>query len=51
MTEGARRGALEFTPAGRMGTAEEVADAAMFLALNKFANGSQVVLDGGLSAT
>ncbi|KAG0642052.1 hypothetical protein HOY80DRAFT_918103 [Tuber brumale] len=51
MTERARRDALEFTPMKRVGTAEEVADAAMFLALNKFANGSQVVLDGGLSAT
>ncbi|PWW77750.1 NAD(P)-binding protein [Tuber magnatum] len=51
MTEGARREALEFTPMKRMGTAEEVADAAVFLALNKFANGSQIVLDGGLSST
>ncbi|RPB05925.1 NAD(P)-binding protein [Choiromyces venosus 120613-1] len=51
MTEGARKDALELTPMKRMGTAEEVADAAMFLALNRFANGSQVVLDGGFSAT
>ncbi|ORY80949.1 hypothetical protein BCR37DRAFT_348451 [Protomyces lactucae-debilis] len=34
---------------GRIGTAAEVADAALFLATNQFANGMTLTLDGGLS--
>ncbi|KAF7512200.1 hypothetical protein GJ744_002362 [Endocarpon pusillum] len=37
-------------PAGRFGTAEEVADAAFFLATNEYANNCVLNLDGGLSA-
>lgn len=51
MADNARESVLEQIPAGRLGTTEEVADAAMFLAVNRLANGTQVVLDGGLSAT
>jgi NAD(P)-dependent dehydrogenase (short-subunit alcohol dehydrogenase family) len=51
MTDGARKAALEMTPSGEFGTTEGIADAAMFLALNRFVNGSQIVVDGGLSAT
>jgi len=38
-------------PLGRFGTAEEVADAAFFLAANRYANNCVLNLDGGLSAT
>ncbi|ROT42351.1 NAD(P)-binding protein [Sodiomyces alkalinus F11] len=37
-------------PLGRLGTAEEVADAAVFLAQNPYANNCILNLDGGLSA-
>lgn len=37
-------------PAGRFGTPEEVADAAVFLATNEYANNCVLNLDGGLSA-
>jgi len=37
-------------PLKRLGTPEEVADAAMFLALNNYANNCNLNLDGGLSA-
>ncbi|KAL2759749.1 hypothetical protein ACRALDRAFT_1079257 [Sodiomyces alcalophilus JCM 7366] len=37
-------------PLGRLGTAEEVADAAVFLAQNPYANNCIMNLDGGLSA-
>lgn len=38
-------------PLGRFGTAEEVADAAAFLAKNPYAHNTVLNLDGGLSAT
>jgi len=37
-------------PLGRMGTVEEVADAAAFLAKNPYANNCVLNIDGGLSA-
>lgn len=39
-------------PAGRFGTPEEVADAALFLAsdMSSFVNGTRLVVDGGLTA-
>lgn len=37
-------------PLGRVGTAEEVADAAFFLATNSYANNCLLNIDGGLSA-
>jgi NAD(P)-dependent dehydrogenase (short-subunit alcohol dehydrogenase family) len=37
-------------PAKRFGTPEEVADAAVFLATNDYANNCVLNLDGGLSA-
>jgi NAD(P)-dependent dehydrogenase (short-subunit alcohol dehydrogenase family) len=37
-------------PMGRLGTADEVADAALFLATNEYANNCVLNLDGGLSA-
>jgi NAD(P)-dependent dehydrogenase (short-subunit alcohol dehydrogenase family) len=41
---------LRQIPAGRFGKPEEVADAALFLARNQYANNCVVNLDGGLSA-
>jgi NAD(P)-dependent dehydrogenase (short-subunit alcohol dehydrogenase family) len=38
-------------PLDRFGTPEEVADAAVFLAANEYANNCVLNLDGGLSAT
>lgn len=40
---------LNRTGIGRIGTIEEVAHAAVFLAESEFANGSILTLDGGLS--
>lgn len=37
-------------PLGRLGKAEEVADAAAFLAQNSYANNCVLTIDGGLSA-
>ena len=37
-------------PLGRFGTAEEVADAALFLATNQYAHNCVLNLDGGTSA-
>lgn len=37
-------------PLGRFATVEEVADAALFLAANEYANNCVLNLDGGLSA-
>lgn len=51
MTPQAREEALAKIPCGRFGTVEEVADAAVFLATNAYANNCIVNLDGGLSAT
>ncbi|RKF61776.1 3-oxoacyl- reductase FabG [Erysiphe neolycopersici] len=50
MTPQARTHALENIPVGRFGQATEIADAAIFLACNKYANNCVLVLDGGLSA-
>lgn len=38
-------------PLGRLGLAEEVADAAAFLVKNPYAHNTVLNLDGGLSAT
>jgi NAD(P)-dependent dehydrogenase (short-subunit alcohol dehydrogenase family) len=51
MSPEAQEEAINATPIGRMGTPEEVADAALFLATNQFANNCVLNLDGGLSAT
>lgn len=42
--------AAQLCPLGRMGTAEEAADAMFFLALASYCNGSVLVMDGGSSA-
>lgn len=42
---------LDETPLGRIADPAEVADAALFLATNTFANNCVLNLDGGLSAT
>lgn len=41
---------LKDTPLNRVGAPDEVADAAIFLAANAFANNCVLNLDGGLSA-
>lgn len=46
-----RAQALKGIPQKRFGTCEEVADAAIFLAANQYANNCVLNLDGGLSAT
>ncbi len=38
-------------PLGRLGTPEEIADAAVFLATNTYMTGQEIVVDGGLSLT
>ncbi|MCJ1318832.1 hypothetical protein MMC15_004163 [Xylographa vitiligo] len=50
MTQQARSAALQSIPQARFGTPEEIADAAMFLATNAYANNCILNLDGGLSA-
>ncbi|KAK2794404.1 hypothetical protein FQN51_000847 [Onygenales sp. PD_10] len=45
-----REKALQAIPLGRFGRVEEVADAAVFLARNEYANNCVLNLDGGLSA-
>jgi NAD(P)-dependent dehydrogenase (short-subunit alcohol dehydrogenase family) len=50
LTETARESYLKQCPLGRLGTPDEVADAAMFLITNRFANNCVLNLDGGLSA-
>ncbi|RKF72087.1 3-oxoacyl- reductase FabG [Golovinomyces cichoracearum] len=50
MTSIERSKALEDIPLGRFGLTAEVADAAVFLASNKYANNCTLNLDGGLSA-
>jgi NAD(P)-dependent dehydrogenase (short-subunit alcohol dehydrogenase family) len=50
MTPEARSAALDAIPMNRFGTAAEIADAALFLAANKYANNCVLNLDGGLSA-
>ena len=50
MTPEAREEALNAIPLKRFGEADEIADAALFLATNKYANNCVLNLDGGLSA-
>ena len=50
MTPEARSEALNSIPVGRFGQASEIADAAVFLATNLYANNCVIKLDGGLSA-
>ncbi|PBP25692.1 hypothetical protein BUE80_DR003396 [Diplocarpon rosae] len=50
MTPEARSNALNSIPLGRFGQAAEIADAAVFLATNKYASNCVLNLDGGLSA-
>jgi NAD(P)-dependent dehydrogenase (short-subunit alcohol dehydrogenase family) len=44
---------MAVTPAARMGTAEEVANVALFLASDQssYVNGANIVVDGGRTAT
>jgi len=51
MTPEARSEALNAIPLKRFGHADEIADAAVFLANNQYANNCVLNLDGGLSAT
>ena len=51
MTPDARSRALAAIPLGRFGSVQDVADAALFLVLNEYANNCVLNLDGGLSAT
>ncbi|KAK8219237.1 hypothetical protein M8818_000970 [Zalaria obscura] len=51
MTPQAREEALSKIPLKRFGSAEEIAEAAIFLAANSYANNCVINLDGGLSAT
>ena len=51
MTPKARLEAINAIPLKRFGEATEIADAAVFLATNKYANNCVLNLDGGLSAT
>ncbi|KAF4452495.1 putative 3-oxoacyl [Fusarium austroafricanum] len=48
--EGKKNIYIKDCPAGRVGTPDEVADAALFLATNRFANNCVLNLDGGYSA-
>ncbi|KAF1349056.1 hypothetical protein BDV97DRAFT_197600 [Delphinella strobiligena] len=50
MSAKAREEALAKIPAGRFGTVDEVAEAAVFLASSTYANNCIINLDGGLSA-
>jgi NAD(P)-dependent dehydrogenase (short-subunit alcohol dehydrogenase family) len=45
-----RSQALASIPLGHFGNVSEIADAAVFLATNKYANNCVLNLDGGLSA-
>lgn len=45
-----REKAVNAIPAKRFGEVDEIADAALFLATNKYANNCLLNLDGGLSA-
>ncbi|KAI4727273.1 NAD(P)-binding protein [Aureobasidium sp. EXF-10728] len=46
----ARDAAIAKIPAGRFGTVDEIADAAVFLCGNQYANNTVLNIDGGLSA-
>ncbi|KAM3079565.1 hypothetical protein ACMFMG_005980 [Clarireedia jacksonii] len=50
MEASARTEALNAIPLCRFGDVEEIADAAVFLATNRYANNCVLNLDGGLSA-
>jgi NAD(P)-dependent dehydrogenase (short-subunit alcohol dehydrogenase family) len=50
LPEKVREAAIERIPAGRFGSVDEVADAAVFLCGNQYANNCVLNLDGGLSA-
>lgn len=50
MTTEARSEALSAIPLRRFGQSSEIADAAVFLATNQYANNCVLNLDGGLSA-
>ncbi|KAM0172154.1 hypothetical protein ACHAPF_007661 [Botrytis cinerea] len=50
MSDPARSEALNSIPLSRFGDVAEIADAAVFLATNKYANNCVLNLDGGLSA-
>ena len=47
----ARAQILERIPLARFGQADEIAEAALFLVMNQYANNCVINLDGGLSAT
>ncbi|KAI1279635.1 hypothetical protein F5Y07DRAFT_28979 [Xylaria sp. FL0933] len=52
MTKGMQKGKIAaLIPMGRLGLAEEVAEAALFLANNSYAHNCVLNIDGGLSAT
>lgn len=51
MGDTAVQDAVSKVPLKRLGTVEEVADAAVFLASNEFVNGATLCVDGGLGAT
>jgi NAD(P)-dependent dehydrogenase (short-subunit alcohol dehydrogenase family) len=51
MTPEAKSEALNSIPLKRFGQASEIADAAVFLVTNQYANNCVLNLDGGLSAT
>jgi len=51
MTPDARAQALDAIPLKRFGTPSEIADAAVFLATNAYANNCVLNIDGGLSST
>ncbi|KAI5197863.1 NAD(P)-binding protein [Aureobasidium subglaciale] len=50
MPDASREAAVAKIPAARFGTVDEVADAAVFLSGNQYANNTVLNLDGGLSA-
>lgn len=50
MTPEAQSQALDSIPLKRFGEAEEIANAAVFLATNRYANNCVLNIDGGLSA-
>lgn len=50
MTPEARSAALNSIPLKRFGEPSEIADAAVFLATNRYASNCVLNLDGGLSA-
>jgi len=51
MTPEARSEAMNAIPLGRFGETFEIAEAALFLARNNYANNCVLNLDGGLSST